>query len=140
MAKKDSDLFDRLRQAGLRKQAAKALSEVSEGAGKKAQQAARAAANELRALADEIERRLPAATPASQASGDKSSATRRARTTAPRSTKSPAGRTPRTATAKPKPQPRRSTARASAGSRSTTPSASTASATDSDAPKPEPAA
>ena len=64
MAKKDTDLFDRLRQAGLRKRAATALSEVSEGAGKKAERTARAAVKDLRALADEIELRLPAATPA----------------------------------------------------------------------------
>ncbi|MGZ6588999.1 MAG: hypothetical protein ACXVHX_32565 [Solirubrobacteraceae bacterium] len=67
MANKDPDLFDRLRQAGLRKQAAKTLSEVSESAGKKAERTARAAVKELRALADEIERRLPAAAPASDA-------------------------------------------------------------------------
>ena len=59
MPKKDTELFDRLRQVGLRKQAAKALSEVSQSADNKAQRAARAAANELRALADEIEQRLP---------------------------------------------------------------------------------
>ena len=71
MAKKDADLFDRLRQVGLRKQAAKALSGVSDTAGKQAQRAARAAVSELRAVADEIERRLPAATPASGSSGEK---------------------------------------------------------------------
>jgi len=36
MAKNDSDLFDRLRRAGLRKQVAKTLSEISEGASKPA--------------------------------------------------------------------------------------------------------
>jgi hypothetical protein len=59
MAKNDSDLFDRLRQAGLRKQVAKTLSEISEGASKRALGAARSAVGELRSLAEEIERRLP---------------------------------------------------------------------------------
>jgi hypothetical protein len=42
MAKKDADLFDRLRQVGLRKQVAKTLSGVSDNAGKQAQRASRA--------------------------------------------------------------------------------------------------
>jgi uncharacterized protein YidB (DUF937 family) len=63
MAKNDRDLFDRLRQAGLRKQVAKRLSEIGEGAGKQAVRAARGAASELRLMADEIERRLPATAP-----------------------------------------------------------------------------
>ena len=62
MAKNDSDLFDRLRQAGLRTQVAKTLSKISEGASKKSLQAARSAVGELRSLAGEIERRLPSAT------------------------------------------------------------------------------
>ena len=40
MAKKDNELYGRLRHLGLRKQAASALSEVSQSAGKKAQRAA----------------------------------------------------------------------------------------------------
>jgi hypothetical protein len=59
MAKKEADFFDRLRQAGLRKQVAKALSETGEDAAKKLQRAARKTASELRALADELERRVP---------------------------------------------------------------------------------
>ena len=69
MAKNDSDLFDRLRQAGLRKQAAKALSGIGEGASKNALRAARSAISELRSLADELERRLPGATPDASATG-----------------------------------------------------------------------
>jgi hypothetical protein len=67
MAKNDSDLFDRLRRAGLRKQVAKTLSEI-EGAGKKAQRAAHTMVSDLRSLADELERRLPGveAAPASK--------------------------------------------------------------------------
>jgi predicted Rossmann fold nucleotide-binding protein DprA/Smf involved in DNA uptake len=59
MPKRDSDLFARLRRAGIRKQVATALSELSEDAGKKAVRAGHSAAAELRALADEIEKRLP---------------------------------------------------------------------------------
>jgi hypothetical protein len=59
MAKNDRDLFERLRQAGLRKQVAKTLSEIGEGAGKKARQAASSAVSELRSVADELERRMP---------------------------------------------------------------------------------
>jgi predicted Rossmann fold nucleotide-binding protein DprA/Smf involved in DNA uptake len=70
MAKTDSDLFDRLRRAGLRKQAAKTLSGIGEGASKKALGAARSAVSELRALAEEIERRLPSATPEPSATGN----------------------------------------------------------------------
>jgi hypothetical protein len=67
MAKKDSDLFNRLRQAGVRKQAAKTLSEIGDGASKKALRAAKSAIAELRSLADEIERRLPSGTPGASA-------------------------------------------------------------------------
>src|SRR5689334_16448330 len=61
MAKRDRDLFDRLRQVGVRKQVAKTLAEIGDDASAKAVRAARVAANDLRALADEIERRLPGA-------------------------------------------------------------------------------
>ena len=59
MAKNDSDLFDRLRQAGVRKRVAKTLSGIGEGASKQAVRAAQSAVSELRSVADEIERRLP---------------------------------------------------------------------------------
>jgi predicted Rossmann fold nucleotide-binding protein DprA/Smf involved in DNA uptake len=66
MAKQDRELLDRLRAAGLRKQVARPLSAVGADARKRAVKAARAAIDELRALADELERRLPAdSTPAS---------------------------------------------------------------------------
>ena len=83
MAKKDGELFDRLRDVGLRKQVAKTLSEISEGAGKKAHQTARSAATELRSLADEIERRLPTEAPAAPAAPVKPAAPAK-RTAAPR--------------------------------------------------------
>jgi len=63
MAKNDRDLFDRLRQVGLRKRVAKTLSEIGEDANKKAVGAARSAVSELRSLADDLERRLPGAKP-----------------------------------------------------------------------------
>jgi len=69
MAKNDSDLFDRLRQAGLRKQVAKTLSGIGQDASNKALRAARSAVGELRSLADELERRLPSATPDASAAG-----------------------------------------------------------------------
>ena len=137
MAKKDADLFDRLRQVGLRKQAAKALSGVSDNAGKNAQRVARAAVAELRALADEIERRLPAATPASDASGEKSATTPRADARTRRSTKSSAARTRKAAgTAKATRAPRGSTTRAGRGSRSR-PTPPAAASAESDAPTTE---
>lgn len=116
MAKKDTDLFDRLRQAGLRKRTATAISQVSEGADKKAQGTARAAVKDLRALADEIEAGLPAAMAASDGEGAKRPPAPRTRRSTPRSTRRSAAGTSRTAAAKPK--PRRSTRRASAGTRS----------------------
>jgi hypothetical protein len=66
-SKRDTDLFDRLRKAGLRKQVAGRFSEVGDGAGKKVIEAARAAIGELRALADELERRIQSAQPGSAA-------------------------------------------------------------------------
>ena len=95
MAKKNTELFDRLRQIGLRKQAAKALSEVSQSAGNKAQRAARVAANELRALADEIEQRLPTPAPPSDASAAKRTPAARARKPTPAGTRSSAAGTRR---------------------------------------------
>ncbi|MCW3063907.1 MAG: hypothetical protein JWN32_1079, partial [Solirubrobacterales bacterium] len=66
MAKKgDTDLFERLHAAGLRKQVAKTLSEI--GASKKVHKAAQSAAAELRQLAEEIEKRVPGTTPAKPA-------------------------------------------------------------------------
>lgn len=61
--KRDRDLFERLRRAGVRKQVARPLSELGEGAGRKAVAAGRAAVAELRSLADELERRLPSEAP-----------------------------------------------------------------------------
>jgi len=92
MAKKDSDLFERLRQAGLRKQAAKTLSEIGEGASKKALRTAHGAVSELRALADELER-LPRATPdASTSRRTAAGSGTRPRAATPRATTPPASR------------------------------------------------
>jgi hypothetical protein len=124
MAKNDSELFDRLRQVGLRKKVAKALSEVSHGAGSRTQRAARAAANELRALADEIERRLPAE-PASDASAAKRTPARRTRQAKPAGSRSAADRPTKRAATTTKRTTRSSTARKSSGSRSPAPSGTT---------------
>lgn len=59
MPRNETDLFDRLRKVGVRKQVAETLSSIGEGASKKAVKAAQSAAAELRSLADEIERLLP---------------------------------------------------------------------------------
>jgi predicted Rossmann fold nucleotide-binding protein DprA/Smf involved in DNA uptake len=59
MAKRDKDIFERLRRVGLRKQVARALSEIGDGTSKRAVNAARSLVGELRSLADELERRLP---------------------------------------------------------------------------------
>lgn len=78
MAKNDSDLFERMRQAGLRKRLAKTLSQLGEGASQKAVSAGRSTVAELRSLADEIERRLPGtAAKANAASGGPKAPTRR---------------------------------------------------------------
>jgi Bacterial regulatory protein, arsR family len=69
MGNNDRDLFNRLRQAGLRKQVAKRLSGIGDSASSKAVGAARGAVGELRSLADEIERRLPTAAPDASAPG-----------------------------------------------------------------------
>ena len=94
MAKHDTDLFDRLRRAGVRKQVARTLSGIGEGASKKAVQAARSTVSELRSLAEEIERRLPSAS----RSGTTSAAQGR-RTQRPATRKSPAAPRPKTAAA-----------------------------------------
>ena len=105
MAKKDSRFFDRLREAGLRKSVARQLSEAGDDAGKKLQRAARATAKELRAVADEIERRLPPSeTPLRSAAGTASTTTTRGtrsaarKPAAPRSARKPAA--PRTSGAR----------------------------------------
>jgi predicted Rossmann fold nucleotide-binding protein DprA/Smf involved in DNA uptake len=59
MPKRDDDLFQRLRLAGIRKPVAQALAELTDDAGKKAVGAGHKAVAELRALIEEIEKRLP---------------------------------------------------------------------------------
>ncbi len=88
MPKQDSDLFDRLRKAGLRKPVAKALSSTSEDATKKLQRAARRAVAELRVLADEIEKRLPTEPELTPATATRTAAAKKPAT--PRKTTTPA--------------------------------------------------
>jgi hypothetical protein len=101
MAKNDNELFDRLRRLGIRRQVAKTLSEIGEGAGKKARNAARSAVSELRSVADEIERRMPGGTQIASAGArtTKRSAAAKPRTPRSRSTAaSPTARARRSAT------------------------------------------
>ncbi len=97
MAKNETDLFDRLRRVGVRKQVAKTLSGIGEGASQKAVRAAQSAASELRSLADEIERRLPGTsgskTPSSSQSRRAATPARRTRTATPAPTRTSATRT-----------------------------------------------
>ncbi len=106
MAKNDSDLFDRLRQAGVRKRVAKTLSGIGEGASKQAVRAAQSAVSELRSVADEIERRLPIGSRSRAASANQSGRAQRPAS----NRKSPAARTPKSAAAA-----RRNAARAPRG-------------------------
>jgi hypothetical protein len=93
MAKNDSDLFDRMRQAGLRKRLAKTLSQLGEGASQKAVSAGRSTVAELRSLADEVERRLPGTTAKANAAsgGPKAPARRRSTSTASGAARSASG-------------------------------------------------
>lgn len=94
MAKNETDLFERLRSVGVRKQVAKTLSGIGEGASQKAVRAAQSAASELRSLADEIERRLPGTsgskTPSSSPSRRAATPARRTRTATPAPARTPA--------------------------------------------------
>ena len=110
MAKNDSDLFDRLRRAGVRKQVAKTLSGVGEDASKKVLRAGRSAVSELRALADEIEKRLPSVS--TSTTTRRSSATRRTAT----ARKAPARRAGSTTARRPASTRRRTTTTARAAS------------------------
>ncbi len=89
MAKNDSDLFERLRRVGVRKQVARTLSEIGEGASKKAVRAARSTVTELRSVANEIERRLPGGSGARAATAEQG---HRARPAARRPTRAAAPR------------------------------------------------
>ena len=95
MAKNDSDLFDRLRQAGVRKRVAKTLSGIGEGANKQAVRAAQSAVSELRSLADEIERRLPSQSRSRAATANQTGRTQQSAS----NRKIPAAPTPKTAAA-----------------------------------------
>jgi hypothetical protein len=120
MAKKNNDdLFDRLREAGLRKRVAKTLSEIGEGASKKALQAARTTVSDLRSLADEIERRLLSVAPGRRATGKRTGRTAaRSRAATPRASRSSAAtagssrraQRPASGRKRPEAQPRKSTA------------------------------
>lgn len=135
MAKKDNDLFDRLRDAGLRKQVAKRLSALSDDASSKASRAARSTASEFRAIADEIERRLPR--PAS-ATRKASSRTRKASSRTRKASSSTRKASSRTSTRKAS-TGTRSRAASTRASRSTAAAATTSRPAAASAPKRAPA-
>ena len=135
MAKKDNDLFDRLRDAGLRKQVAKRLSALSDDASSKASRAARSTASEFRAIADEIERRLPR--PAS-ATRKASSRTRKASSSTRKASSSTRKASSRTSTRKAS-TGTRSRAASTRASRSTAATATTSRRAAASAPKRAPA-
>jgi hypothetical protein len=128
MAKKDNDLFDRLRDAGLRKQVAKRLSALSDDASSKASRAARSTAGEFRAIADEIERRLPR----------RASATRKASSRTRKASSSTRKASSRTSTRKAS-TGTRSRAASTRASRSTAATATTSRPAAASAPKRAPA-
>jgi sugar-specific transcriptional regulator TrmB len=128
MAKKDNDLFDRLRDAGLRKQVAKRLSALSDDASNKASRAARSTASEFRAIADEIERRLPR----------RASATRKASSRTRKASSSTRKASSRTSTRKAS-TGTRSRAASTRASRSTAATATTSRPAAASAPKRAPA-
>ncbi len=113
MAKNDGDLFDRLRQAGVRKKVAKTLSEIGADASNRTVQAARGTAAQLRSLADEIERRLPRERPA--ASNPPRPARRRSTRSATRTRSSSTRATPRASRSRAAAATRTSSARAPRG-------------------------
>jgi hypothetical protein len=124
MAKKDTDLFDRLRDAGLRKQVAKRLSALSDDASNKASRAARSTASEFRAIADEIERRLPrpasATRKASSRTRKASSSTRKASSSTRKASSRASTRKASSRASTRKASSRASTRKASTGTRSGT--------------------
>jgi hypothetical protein len=135
MAKKDNDLFDRLRDAGLRKQVAKRLSALSDDASSKASRAARSTAGEFRAIADEIERRLPRRASATRKA---SSRTRKASSSTRKASSSTRKASSRTSTRKAS-TGTRSRAASTRASRSTAATATTSRPAAASAPKRAPA-
>ena len=116
MPRRNMDLFERLRRAGVRKDVAKTLSELGEGAGKKAIRVGHSAVAELRALTEELEKLLPGTravpradkTPADKTPGTADRNRRRAipKPTAAQASKA-AGPRPRGKTARPAPARKR---------------------------------
>jgi len=121
MPRRNMDLFERLRRVGVRKDVAKTLSELGEGAGKKAIRVGHSAVAELRALTEELEKLLPGTravpradkTPGDKTPADKTPGTadRNRRRTIPKPTAAQAskaaGPRPRGKTARPAPARKR---------------------------------
>ena len=139
MPQQDDDLFTRLRRAGVRKPVAKTLSRLTEDASKKAIDAGLLAVAELRALADEIEKRLPAPEAATIAPSQSAPVTSASAPAKPRAARASAPAKPRaTRASAPKKsgspsRPTTSRSRATASRSGSTPSRSRASASRSSA-------
>lgn len=115
--KRNNDLFSALRSQGIRKRVARALSDLesgSRGARGNAEKLARRAIADLRAAADNIEKRLDIGGAGTRSSAAKKAARTRKRTTKRRSTAAKKAAAKRTTTA------RKTTARKTTGARKTT--------------------
>jgi len=77
MAKQDKKLYDRLRASGLRKRAARNISEAAGKGGNKGQKALRGAVSELRSVTSELEDRAKGGPGKRKATAKKAAATRK---------------------------------------------------------------
>ena len=111
MPRRNMDLFERLRRAGVRKDVAKTLSELGEGAGKKAIRVGHSAVAELRAVAEELEKLLPGTRAVPGPDKTPALAYRPRRRATPKATRADASRAtdsgPRGTTARPAPARKR---------------------------------
>ena len=77
MAKQDKKLYDRLRASGLRKNAARKISEAAGGGGNKGKKALRGAVSDLRGVVSELEDRAKGGPAKRKATAKKAAATRK---------------------------------------------------------------
>ena len=77
MAKQDKKLYDRLRASGLRKRAARTISEAAGTGGNKGQKALRGAVSELRKVTSDLEDRAKGGPAKRKATAKKAAATRK---------------------------------------------------------------
>jgi hypothetical protein len=77
MAGRDKGLYDKLRASGLRKQAAKKISDAAGGGGNKGRKALQSVASDLRGVAAELEDRAKGGPGKRKAAAKKAAATRK---------------------------------------------------------------